>query len=551
MEAAAAPSRLSVISSCSSQIKTREYFVRPCEFVCNYPFNDTTKWAITCRVWGLLKYYQPNVAAGKVDWDKVLLDKLDDINNSSTPEMVNAELKKMLDLAGKYNDEKTSDWNDSLNMNINLCWLDHSFLDESIKSELKKIASLPVKYPSYYGLDVDSVSHTFIPQHEKVYDNINIPASFEYRLLALFRYWNAIYYFFPHKYLMDKSWDETLTESIFPFIDAANEQFYQIAFLKLAASLNDGHAYINFTNYYPPESKDIIENVEGKTIVKIDAGELKKGDRIDSIRKLNINQIRDSLSVLISASTRSNKEYRINCYVAEMIFFHETDLSVLRDGKELVIHTQPVSFKKSTLTCPYKDISDDIGYVDLSVLTTDQIDLMFQFFSYKKCIVFDLRKTGPYNFDRGLLYCYLSYKKIIRFPEMVFGNLEHPGAFLWKQNTYMYAQNGCHHFNRKIVFLVNESVQSSLETIAWLVRNNFHATLIGRPTSGSFGEVVWIPLPGNKRAAFSGFGFFSLDKTQLQRKGIIPDIEAYPTIESIKDGKDEILDAAIKYLNNH
>ena len=39
---------------------------------------------------------------------------------------------------------------------------------------------------------------------------------------------------------MDKSWDETLLEAIPLFIDAMDKQSYQIAFLKLAAALNDG-----------------------------------------------------------------------------------------------------------------------------------------------------------------------------------------------------------------------------------------------------------------------------------------------------------------------
>jgi len=108
-------------------------------------------------------------------------------------------------------------------------------------------------------------------------------------------------------------------------------------------------------------------------------------------------------------------------------------------------------------------------------------------------------------------------------------------------------------FKGKIVYLVNESSQSALETIAWEGRINFHAILIGRPTSGALGRITWIPLPGKNRtrAAFSNFGLFSLDGTELQRKGIIPDIEAYPTMESIKAGKDEILSAAIDYVNNH
>jgi thiol-disulfide isomerase/thioredoxin len=80
-------------------------------------------------------------------------------------------------------------------------------------------------------------------------------------------------------------------------------------------------------------------------------------------------------------------------------------------------------------------------------------------------------------------------------------------------------------------------------------RTGFHATLIGRPTSGALGQVVWIPLQ-ESNAAFSGVGLFSLDGTGLQRKGIIPDMEVYPAIESIKAGKDEILEVAVEYFNN-
>ena len=537
------------ILSCCSQSEIGQYFVRPCEFVCDYPYNDTTKWVITCRVWGLLKYYHPNITAGKLDWDEVLLDRLDDIEHSRTPEMLNAELKKMLNAAGEYNYKKDAEWNDSFNMNVSLCWLEHSFLDEDMQDELKKIASLQVEYPSYYGFDVDTVRNSFELQHEKVYENIDIYASYEHRLLALFRYWNVIYYYFPHKYLMDKSWDRTLAESVFPFINATDKQSYQIAFLKLAASLNDGHAFINFINYYPIESQNLIELVEEKTVIRVDRGGLFNGDIVKNIGKVDVDHIRDSLSVLTLASTQGNKEFRINCYLAEMIFFNETEVTVLRDGRELNMQMLPVRFAKNYLS-PYKWISNDIGYVDLSELTTKQIDLMYLSFSGMKSIIFDLRKLGPYNFDRDLLYCYLSNKKTMRLFEMVVWDLEYPGRFGWFPNPPVEIPE-CPRFEGEIVFLINESSQSSLETIAWTVRTNFNATLIGRPTSGALGQVKWIPLPGNHIATYSGVGLFSLDRVQLQRKGIIPDIEVYPTMESIKAGKDEVLEAAIEYINNH
>jgi C-terminal processing protease CtpA/Prc len=84
-----------------------------------------------------------------------------------------------------------------------------------------------------------------------------------------------------------------------------------------------------------------------------------------------------------------------------------------------------------------------------------------------------------------------------------------------------------------------------------MARTNFHAVLIGRTTSGALGQVVWAFLPGNNKAVFSGFGLFSPDGTGFQRKGIIPDMEVYPTMESIREGKDEILEAAIEYLNKN
>ncbi|GHU72379.1 hypothetical protein FACS189413_15390 [Bacteroidia bacterium] len=537
--------------SCHSQPEPKEYFVRPCEFVCDYPFNDTTKWVITCRVWGLLKYYHPNVTAGKLDWDEILLDRLENIYSASTPEMVNTELKKMLDVAGEYSDKRDVDWNDSLNMNVNLCWLDNSFLNDTLQDELKKIASQWVKHPSYYSIGYD-LNRPFTISNEKEY-NPNVISSCPYRLLALFRYWNMIYYFSPHKYLMDKSWDKTLSEFIMPFIEATDRQSYQIAFLKLAAALNDGHGYLTFDEGYPGESQNIIEIVDGKTIVRIDRGGLNKGDIVNSIGERDINHIRDSLSVLISASTSGNKEYRINCFVAEMIFFHETDVAISRMDQKLTVYVFPYPFKK-TDPLPHRWLTNDIGYVDLSLLTTEYIDLIFQSFSDAEGIVFDLRKFGPYQYNVLKLDSHLTDQKEIRLFSLILPDVEHPGAYAWAKNIQQYTipdSIECPQFKGKIIFLIDERTQSSLESRAWGARANYHAILIGRPTSGALEHVIRFPLLENHTAIFSGIGAFSSDGTELQRKGIIPDIEVYPTMESIKAGKDEILEAAIEYLNKN
>jgi len=47
----------------------------------------------------------------------------------------------------------------------------------------------------------------------------------------------------------------------------------------------------------------------------------------------------------------------------------------------------------------------------------------------------------------------------------------------------------------------------------------------------------------------SGSGVYYPDGTETQRVGIVPDIEVKPTIEGIKNGKDELLEKAIEIIN--
>jgi Periplasmic protease len=539
----------SIVLCCCKNSDKGEYFVRPCEFVCDYPFNDTTKWAITCRVWGLLKYYHPNVTAGKLDWDKALFDRVVSIDASSTPESVNEELRKMLDFAGEY-EYKKGDLDNSLKMNLDLCWIDGSFLEEDLRKELKKIASMKVDFPAYYSIDYANTSIT----NEKYYEDIDLStSSYKYRLLSLFRYWNVIYYFFPHKYLMDQSWDITLNEYIFPFKNSTDSISLKKTFLKFATMLNDGHGFTSFADSPPLESYDIIEIVNGKTVVRIDAGGLQKGDIIEYVGERKIGQIRDSLSVFIPASTQWNKEYRINCDVAELVFLKETDVIILRNGQNVKVHMQPVTFD-NTRSASYKRISEKIGYVNnLLGMTTEEMEAMFQSFSDAAFIIFDLRNTKYTTFNPHLFYCHLIDNKYTRLNSMVIPHSEHPGAFVMLKDHKVLNNDSikCPHYKGKVVYLINEFSQSRDETIAWVGRTNFNAILIGRTTSGALESVRWTPLPGGHWATFSAAGAFSLDGTEYQRKGVTPDIEVYPTMESIKAGKDEILEAAIEYITNH
>ncbi|HZH70730.1 MAG TPA: S41 family peptidase, partial [Flavobacteriaceae bacterium] len=106
------------------------------------------------------------------------------------------------------------------------------------------------------------------------------------------------------------------------------------------------------------------------------------------------------------------------------------------------------------------------------------------------------------------------------------------------------------YYRGKVVILVNETTQSSAEFHTMALQVAPKAKVFGSQTAGADGNVSEIYLPGNIRTMISGIGVYYPDGTETQRIGIIPDVEVKPTIEGIRAGKDEVLEAALNYLNS-
>lgn len=125
---------------------------------------------------------------------------------------------------------------------------------------------------------------------EKPYESPAYPDE-GHRLLALFRYWNIIYYFFPYRYLVGSDWEETLDEFIPKVKNADDATACHLAIRELTARINDGHAATIsrvLSEYWgislPPFE---VLSLEGRTIVTnvythlpASAGGLRTGDII-------------------------------------------------------------------------------------------------------------------------------------------------------------------------------------------------------------------------------------------------------------------------------
>jgi C-terminal processing protease CtpA/Prc len=103
-------------------------------------------------------------------------------------------------------------------------------------------------------------------------------------------------------------------------------------------------------------------------------------------------------------------------------------------------------------------------------------------------------------------------------------------------------------YRGKTVMLIDERAISQSEHTAMMFQETAGTVMVGTPTAGANGDVTNFVLPGGVTVLFTGHDVRHADDSQLQQVGILPDIEAEPTIEGIRAGRDEVLEAALGHL---
>jgi len=134
----------------------------------------------------------------------------------------------------------------------------------------------------------------------------------------------------------------------------------------------------------------------------------------------------------------------------------------------------------------------------------------------------------------------------VDFARFTQGDVTNPGAFHWGP-TARHGQS-LPRYPGKIAILVDEVTQSQAEYTAMAFRAAPGAIVIGSTTAGADGNISAIPLPGGLSSYISGIGVFYPDKKPTQRIGIVADIEARPTIQGVRSGRDEVLEAALRHI---
>jgi len=510
-------------------------------------------------VWGYLKYYHPKVAEGNFNWDYELFriyPKITGVPAEQRDKILTDWIKSL----GTYQMAKNEVQKD-VKIQPDVDWITNSGFSKELSDELLKLKNAKRPQVNYY---VDFFSGVGNPdfKNENPYKTISYPDE-GFRLLSLYRYWNIIQYYFPYKNLIEEDWKGVLTEFIPKFINAKNETEYTLASLEVIGRIHDTHAGIwgnnealknYFGERYAPiqltfaENKAVVSDFYNDNLGQ-ETG-LQKGDIITEINGESVdNLIKNTLKYLPASNyptqlrDLSRKLLRSNAETIAIKFSRNGKT----EEKTIKTYTYPDLKMKNEGKEFFKMHGNDIAYLYMGSVNSDKLSEVFDKIKNTKGIVIDFR-SYPSDFVVFKMGELLKPNPT-DFVKFSSTTNQQPGLFTLSPSLKV-PGTGNKAYKGKIAILINETTQSSAEYHTMAFRTAPNAKVFGSTTAGADGNVSKIMLPGNISTMISGIGVYYPDGTETQRIGIVPDVEVKPTIDGIKNNKDEVLEKAVKWINN-
>ncbi|MEO8584012.1 MAG: S41 family peptidase [Flavitalea sp.] len=520
---------------------------------------------VLAKVWGLMKYYHPKVRSGAYNWDYELF----------------AILLKVVDVFAGERDSILLHWihtfsytsfNSDTPLNHTtkqtdapyLQWIDNSGINMDLRCALKMIINKKMGRNSYY-IEIGEIPKPEFVNEEKYERNPYPDAG--YRLLAIYRYWNVINYYYPYRDLLGEEWDKILRTNINAFLGAKNEFQYKVQVLKLITSINDSHASLQkggeilenaLGDYYAPaevkifQGKAVVVNYYNK-ILGLNSG-LMRGDIIESIDGIQVSEI---ISKKMDITPASNYAVKLREISRNLLRTDSEGISLSIIRNSIKSHLSVRCFKLPDEDINYKYHLQDscctitrenVGYINPFLLKATYIPKIMHLLRGTKGIILDFRFPPGENI---LAIGNYLIRKEQPFAKMTCPTNEHPGLFTYFVTSKIgggIITSSSDIYRSPLVLLNDDETQSAAEFNTMAFRMYNKSIIIGSITAGADGDVSELNIPGGIVTTFSGLGVYYNNGKGTQRVGIIPDKIFKRTIQGIKDGKDELLQVAISTI---
>jgi len=401
---------------------------------------------------------------------------------------------------------------------------------------------------------------------QKPYPDSKNPLTNEEKILGIIKTWTIVKHFYVHHALASENWSKMLEPYLLKAQDCHSDKEYYELIHNMMSKLNDSHvstyhpSILDFSKLFVApvqfewiENRVIVTAVDPKITNDFD---ILPGDEILSIDEKSIELILKEQKIHISASNEQsfysiliNPGYFINSPEIPM------KLSIKREKKVQkfeVPRTTPIyQFMGFGDNRPAFEIKEgNIGYLNLSVLTNSkELEKQLREMKNTKAIILDLRNGYPTD-DYSQFIEMLANNPIkgrIEKTPIIFANKNNSKVVEESQNEFQ--PDSSFIYKNPIAVLIDKSMVSRPEDIAIQLKQIENLFFVGEQTQGTDGEMTKISLPGGGETSFTGQIIKFANGDQFQGIGITPDYKVEKTIKGVKEGKDEILEQALKIIS--
>lgn len=508
-----------------------------------------------CKVWGFIKYHHTRVVKGSLNWDYELFRVMPDIIEAKDRNEVNEILYNWINELGEIKEVTYPDNNDIM-LEADIDWI------KSDKYVNKKLSDLLVKISKTYISKRDNAYVNFkegsiyaMFDNEEIYSDMKFDDD-GFKILSLFRYWNVIQYYYPYRTVMDEDWNSILNEFIPKFIECDDELSYKLTVSELTTKINDSHAWVTdkngtLNNYFGDKMAPIkFDLIEDKIVVTDIVEEYKNNANIqkgDVILKINEKDIFEVIKEKSKYISFSNNKAIVNGLEYYLFRTSEDSLLLTLEREGIIVKENIKCY--NNISAPEKEshkiLEGNIGYMDVSALGEGEINEIIDKFKNTEGMIVDLRE---YPSD-VILYSLGNYlvPESVTFAKLSIANRAVPGQFILNYDAEV-GNGNPNYYKGEVIIIINEATQSQGEFTAMAFRNAPKATVIGNNSIGADGDVAIFNLPGGIQTSITGLGVYNPDKSETQRVGVKPDIYVKPTINGIREGKDELIEKAIELI---
>ncbi|MEM9304884.1 MAG: S41 family peptidase [Pseudomonadota bacterium] len=519
--------------------------------------------AMLARVWGFLKYHHPRVTSGESHWDYELFRILPQILGATSDEESRELIAAWAISIGEPNPcgacaSESSDKPEDLYMPAPIGWIrDSSSLGAELSGFLRRVhENRPVSNDQFFVGLAPNVGNPVFDRELAYRDQIAPDAGF--RLLAVIRLWNIVQYWFPYRDLIDEGWDEVLIDELQRFAAATDATRYKLALLRFIARIGDTHANLWSSLDARPPVADCrwpvhLRFVSGQPMVVATDTARTRLDAGDLILGIDGHPIEELIAAWSPYYAASNEVTRLRDIAHAMPRgpCGASQVRVLRASGARDVRVKRVrprrGWRPAAADRPgrtFQRLSPEIAYLKLSSVKAAEVPAYLKRAAGTAGLVIDIRNY-PSEFVVFALGQHL-VAEATPFARFTIGDLSNPGAFRWSDPVIL--QPAAPRYEGRIAILVDETSLSQAEYTAMAFRSAPGAVVVGSQTAGADGNVSPIALPGGLRTMISGIGVFYPDNRATQRIGIVPDIVVRPTIEGVRQNRDEVLESALREL---